>query len=116
MSFRDDAARLRDILTAIENVEKYQARGRDAFLLDELVQTWMVHHIEIIGESTGRMTESFRAAHPEVPWRSIVAMRNVLIHEYFGIDHDQVWAVVENDLPVLKKRLGAILSEISPPP
>lgn len=43
-------------------------------------------------------------------------MRNVLIHEYFGIDRDQVWVVVENDLPVLKKRLGAILSEISPPP
>lgn len=116
MSFRDDAARLRDILAAIENIEKYQTRGRDAFLLDELVQTWMVHHIEIIGESAGRLTEPFRAAYPEVPWRSIVAMRNVLVHEYFGIDQEQVWAVVERDLPALKERLGGILRTITASP
>jgi uncharacterized protein with HEPN domain len=116
MSFRDDAARLRDILTAIENIEKYTARGREAFFRDELVQTWMVHHIEIIGESAGRLTEPFRAAHPEIPWRSIVAMRNVLVHEYFGIDHEQVWAVVETDLPALKERLGGILGTAMAPP
>jgi uncharacterized protein with HEPN domain len=60
---------------------------------------------------TRGLTEELRQAHPEVPWRQMVAMRNVLIHGYFDIDVDLVWSVAENDLPKLAAQVRAILKE-----
>ena len=109
---RDDVERLRDILEAIERIEKYAARGRATFDDDELIQTWMVHHIEVIGEACRALPEEFQARYTGVPWSDIIGMRNILIHHYFGIDLDAVWLVVERDLPDLKINVQAILREI----
>ncbi|MBN1322420.1 MAG: DUF86 domain-containing protein [Methanotrichaceae archaeon] len=98
---RDPYERLMDILDAIDRIERYAARGRDALEIDELVQVWMVHHIQIIGEAAARLGRDFHEAYPEVPWAQIVAMRNILVHEYFGVDLDEVWQVIERDLPIL---------------
>jgi uncharacterized protein with HEPN domain len=65
--------------------------------------------LEIIGEAAKRVENAYRDAHPEIPWRGMNALRNVLIHNYEGIDLDQVWAVVENELPPLKQILAKIL-------
>ena len=73
-------------------------RGRHAFDHDELIQTWVVHHVEIIGEACSLVSEGFRASHPEIPWKKIIGMRNVLVHHYFGIDEDLVWDAVEREL------------------
>ena len=108
---RDDHQRLLDILEAIERIERYSSRGRDAFSGDELIQTWVVHHLQIIGEATRRLTDEFRAAHPDAPWSKIIGMRNLLVHAYFGIDRDIVWQVVDRDLPVLRERIAAIVEE-----
>ena len=81
---RDDRAYLEDILEAIQRIERYASRGREAFQADELIQNWVVHHIQVIGEATGKVSEEFRDRHPEVPWVTIKAMRNVLVHFYFG--------------------------------
>ena len=108
---RDESERLRDILEAIERVEKYAARGRAAFDEDELVQTWVVHHIEVIGEACRALPDEFQARYTGVPWSDIIGMRNILVHHYFGIDPDAVWAVVEHDLPDLKLNVQAILRE-----
>ena len=108
---RDDRQRLLDILEAIERIERYSSRGRDAFFGDELIQTWVVHHLQIIGEATRRLTDEFRAAHPDAPWSKIVGMRNLMVHAYFGIDRDIVWQVVDRDLPVLRERIAAIVEE-----
>ncbi len=109
---RDDAERLRDILEAIERVEKYAVRGRAAFDADELIQTWVVHHIEVIGEACRALPDEFQARYSGVPWSDIIGMRNILIHHYFGIDLDAVWSVVERDLPDLKLNVQAILRNI----
>lgn len=109
---RDESERLRDILEAIERVEKYAARGRAAFDEDELVQTWVVHHIEVIGEACRALPDEFQARYAGVPWSDIIGMRNILVHHYFGIDPDAVWAVVEHDLPDLKLNVRAILREL----
>jgi len=108
---RDDRVRLEDILEAIKRVERYAKRGRKAFQTDELLQTWVIHHIQIIGEATCKLSESLRKTHTEVPWPQIIKMRHVLVHDYFGIDLEEVWAAVEHDLPDLKRKVKAILRE-----
>ena len=83
---RSDRERLLDILEAIEQIEKYVGKGRSAIEQDELLQTWFVHHVQVIGEAARKLSDEFRVQHPDVPWAEIVAMRNVLVHEYFGVD------------------------------
>lgn len=72
----------------------------------------MIHHIEIIGEAARRISRELCANHPEVPWAAIVAMRNVLAHDYFGIDVERVWMAVQRDLPVLRRQVDALLDEL----
>ena len=107
---RDTYERLQDIQEAIIRIMKYTAQGRDAFDNDELVQTWVVHHLEIIGEAARAIPKDFKNQHPEILWTKISGMRNVLVHIYFGIDQDIVWEVVENDLPSLKTSIDAFLN------
>jgi uncharacterized protein with HEPN domain len=76
---------------------------------DELVQVWTVHHLQIIGEAARALSPAYRQAHPEVPWARIIAMRNILVHDYFAVDLEEVWSAVEQDLPVLKRQVMALL-------
>jgi uncharacterized protein with HEPN domain len=108
---RDSYERLRDVQDAIMRILKYTSQGSDQFYHDELVQTWVIHHLEIIGEATRIIPQDFRnLLHPEVPWKQINSMRNILIYIYFEINLDRVRAVVEHDLPVLKSSVEAILA------
>jgi uncharacterized protein with HEPN domain len=106
---RSDRERLFDILDAVERIEVQAARGHVAFADDELAQTAVIRWVEIIGEATRGLTEELRRAHPAVPWRQMVAMRNVLIHGYFDIDVDLVWSVAQNDIPQLGAQVRAIV-------
>ena len=108
---RDLHERLLDILEAIERIEKYSIRGRGAFEQDELIQTWIVHHLQIIGEAARALPDDFRDKYPDIPRSQIIGMRNILVHNYFGIDVDVVWAVIVNDLPDLKQKTIAIMEE-----
>jgi len=108
---RSDRERLEDILEAIERIEKYAARGRVVLYEDELVQTWIVHHLMIIGEACRVLSPQFRAAHPDEIWVQAAGLRNVIVHEYFGIDHEIVWGVIERDLPDLKRRITDLLTD-----
>jgi uncharacterized protein with HEPN domain len=110
-----DRERLLDILEAVERIEKYAGSSRQVVERDELLQTWFVHHGQIIGEAAGKLSEGLRAAHPEVPWAEIVGMRNVLVHEYFGVNVEEIWATTRHDLPKLKPKL-AILAGLPPTP
>ena len=106
---RSERERLLDIMEAIERMEKYAGRGKEAFLQDELIQNWMVNHITLIGEACRALPDEFQASHANVPWADIIAMRNPLVHHYFGIDAEAVWSVVERDLPELKWSIQTIL-------
>lgn len=103
---RRDLERLQDTIAAIE---RYTREGRQTFDADELVQVWCLRHIEVLGEAASRLSDALRQRHPSVPWREIVAMRNLLIHGYFDVDWEEVWNVVERDLPNLKGQLQKIL-------
>jgi uncharacterized protein with HEPN domain len=102
---RRDIERLKDILDAIDAIERHTEGGREAFDRDELIRVWCLHHLETIGEACARLSESIRNSHDGVPWREIIGMRNVLIHGYFDIDWDQVWNAVQRDVPVLKGQI-----------
>ena len=106
---RDDREKLYDILEAIENIEKYSAQGHEEYNRNELIQTWIIHHVLVIGEAASRLSEEIRQRHPEVPWRQMIVMRNILVHAYFRVEEDEVWNVVEHDLPKLKRQVVEIL-------
>lgn len=72
---------------------------------DRMLLFAVVRAIEIIGEAAGRVTPETRAAHPDIPWSAIVGMRNRLVHAYFDINRDVVWAAVTKEIPDLKNRL-----------
>jgi uncharacterized protein with HEPN domain len=108
---RDPRERLRDIIEAIERIEKYAARGRQAFEQDELIQNWFVHHLQIIGEAAARLGRPFQDQYPQIPWAAIIGMRNVLVHDYFGIDLEEVWQAVHKDMPRLKVAVQDILRD-----
>ena len=102
---RDDRERLLDIHEAIERIEKYaDQRGRETFERDELIQTWVLHNLQILGEAARAISADFKQQHPEVSWQQIAGMRNILVHDYFGIDAAIVWEVVARELPVLKQQ------------
>jgi uncharacterized protein with HEPN domain len=109
---RSDRERLLDILEAAERIQRHTSRGREVFESDELVQNWVISHLLVIGEACRAMTEDFKVRHAEIPFAQIVAMRHILVHQYFEIDEDIVWGVVERDLPQLRAQVENIVGEL----
>ena len=81
------------------------------FLTDDTRKRAFVRSLEVIGEATKQLPDSFRALHPDVEWRSMAAMRDKLIHGYFGIDYELVWNVVSKKLPELRTKLEALVTD-----
>jgi uncharacterized protein with HEPN domain len=113
---RDPAERLRDILDAIANIERYAVRGRQAFESDELIQNWFVRHLQIIGEAAYALPKELRDQRPDIPWNEIIGMRHILVHDYFVIDIDIVWDAVDRDLPDLKGKVEGLLRVLESKP
>lgn len=83
-----------------------------AFIADRRTYDATLRNLELIGEAATNLSESVRAAHPEVPWRLVIATRNRLIHAYLGIDDDTVWSIIQDDVPDLLKRLEQIEDQL----
>jgi uncharacterized protein with HEPN domain len=108
---RDDRERLLDIQEAIDNIKKYAVRGRQAFGEDELVQSWVIRQLQILGEAATKISDDFQDRYPDMPWHKIIGMRNILVHDYFGIDVNIIWSIVEKDMPVLERQIKELLKE-----
>ena len=109
---RNPAERIRDMLDAISCVLGRVPPDRQTFQNDELLQTYFVHYLQILGEAAYKLPQDFRTAYPDIPWSDIIGMRHVLVHDYFRIDLDIVWGVVEKQLPELRGKLEALLTQL----
>ena len=107
-----DALYLRHILEAIQKVETYTAAGREAFMAGSHWQDATIRQLEIIGEATKQLSRELRAQCPDVPWRRMAGLRDVLIHEYFGVDLAAVWQLTLTEIPQLRKRVEIILKTV----
>ncbi|ANV92058.1 HepT-like ribonuclease domain-containing protein [Picosynechococcus sp. PCC 8807] len=108
---RDDLERLRDMEEALLNIERYALRGKAAFFEEELIQTWVLFHVQILGEAARSMSADLMAKYSDVPWQKIIGFRNLVVHEYFRVDLQIVWRIVERELPLLKAQIQKILRD-----
>lgn len=109
---KDDAVYVEYILTRIQRINEYVGGDRNAFFSSTLVQDAVIRNLQVLAESSQRVSDSLKSQLPEVPWRDIAGFRNILVHDYLGVDLDAIWLVVERDLPPLK----AALERVSPTP
>ena len=107
---KDDRIYLNHILEAIEDIERYVASGYDAFIRERMQQDAVIRKLEVIGEAVKQVSAATKAARPEIQWREIAAMRDKIIHEYFGVNLELVWAAVKRNLPELKRAVEELLA------
>lgn len=111
---KDDRPYLADILQALERVEDIGRRGRTAFLADWLLQDAAIRNFEIVGEAVKRVSAELQAAHPEIPWADLAGFRDVLIHQYFRVDLEIVWALIETRVAGLRADVARLAAELGP--
>jgi uncharacterized protein with HEPN domain len=109
-----DRIRIQHILDAIYEIEIYvENRNFDDFLNDSMFRFACIKQLEIIGEASNHITIETKTKFQEIEWQQIVGMRNVFIHEYFGIDLSVAWEIIEKDIPDFKKKLDDVLNELT---
>lgn len=108
-----DKVRLQHILDAIQEIESYLVDvDFDTFLQNSMMRFACIKQMEIIGEASDHVSDEVKAEFTEIEWGQIKGMRNVFVHEYFGVDTHIVWEIIKSDIPVLKVRISEILNSL----
>lgn len=103
---KDDSLYIEHILLAIGKIEEYmKGVSFDDFSESDLLIDGVARELGIIGEAANRLSPAFREKHPDIPYGPMIAMRNYLIHEYFGVNDEILWQTYKKDLPSLKSAL-----------
>jgi uncharacterized protein with HEPN domain len=106
---KDDGVYLRHIIECIRRIEEDTREGHEKFLQSHTLHDAVLRNLQILSESAQRLSETLKANHPEIAWRWIVAFRNLLVHNYLGIDLERVWKTVQRDVPLLKQAVERML-------
>jgi uncharacterized protein with HEPN domain len=112
VSAHDDSLYLVHIRECIERIEHYTASGKRDFLSDLKTQDAVLRNLHTLTESIQRLSPALRADQTAVDWRAIAAFRNVVVHDYLGVDLERVWDIVERDLPKLKCAVETMLRDM----
>ncbi len=112
MSKRDITLFLEDIVEAIERISEYtRDYSQEEFQNDQKTIDAVVRNIEIIGEAVSNIPDDLRNKNPQIPWKKIVGVRNIVIHKYFGVDTNTLWIIITKQLPEFKSQISMIIDE-----
>ncbi len=104
---------LEHILDSIEDIESYlKGQTKEHFAKAKMMQDAVIRKIEIIGEAVKNLPPTFRKNHSKIPWSDIAGMRDILIHDYFGVNVNVVWKTAQNDIPKLKKQITELYEKL----
>lgn len=110
---RDNKLFVRDIIDAMESIEGFIGNMTlDKLRKDEKTSSAVLRKFEIIGEAAKYMPKEIKDKYKDIPWKSMVGMRDRLIHAYFGIDYNLVWSAIKSEIPKLKPQLKKMLSQL----
>ncbi len=108
---KDDRAYLLHIRDCTARIAEYTAGGRDVFFADTKTQDAVMRNLEVIGEAVKKISDGLKSSSPDVQWKQIAGMRDILIHHYFGVKLETVWSVVKDHLPELCSAVDTLLSQ-----
>ncbi len=105
---------IEDILEAIEKIERYlEGLAYEAFVKNEMVVDAVIRNLEIIGEASRNIPEEVRDIYPDIPWKRMIGLRNIVVHEYFGVDLSIIWDIINRNLPETKPEITAMLNGLN---
>ena len=111
---RDDRIYIDHVLNCVRRIERYCQNGEAAFRESDLNPDAVLRNLQTLAESTQRVGDRLRALHPEIDWRAIAGFRNILVHDYLGVNLDRVWEIVSVHLPVLRSQMETIRNQVGP--
>ena len=107
---KDPKIFIEHILESIEDIEKYtKGQTKEKFSKAKMMQDAVMRKLEVIGEAVKNLPASFKKKYPKIAWREIAGMRDILIHEYFGVNINVVWSTVKKDIPKFKKEIEELV-------
>jgi len=109
---RDHKLYVEDVLQSMDRIERY-TRGQtfERFRRSEMVADAVIRNLEIIGEAARSIPQEVRQRHPDIPWTRMIGLRNIAIHEYFGVDLGIIWEIVRRNLPETRSKIVALLEK-----
>jgi uncharacterized protein with HEPN domain len=110
---KDDRVYLKHILRCVSRIEEYAGGGRSAFMGSHLIQDGVIRNLQTLAESSQRLSDELKATQPSVDWKGLAGFRNVLVHDYLGVDLELVYRAVERDVPTLKAACAALLRDLT---
>jgi len=109
---KDDRVYVQHILRCISRIQEYTRGGREAFFSSSLIQDAVIRNLQTLAESTKRLSEGVKSQHPGVDWKALSGFRNVLVHDYMGVDLEYVYRAISRDMPRLKVACCEILKSL----
>src|SRR5439155_14934586 len=107
---KDDRVYLQHIRDALDDIAAYCASGRESFMTERIRQDATLRKLEIVGQAVKNLSEQTKSRQPEVPWKQIAGLRDKVIHDYFGVNLEIVWAVVDREVPKLRSAISKLLN------
>lgn len=106
---KDDRVYIEHIIDCIDRINEYTQNDQFVFMNSPMVQDAVIRNLQTLSESTQKLSDKLKAEHPEINWKAISGFRNILVHNYLGLDLPQIWVVIENRLPQLRGDLEKLL-------
>lgn len=106
---KDNHQYIRFIKECIDDIHTFISGDEESFILDKKTQFAVIRALQILAESTPRLSPEIKESYPEVDWRGIAGFRNVLVHDYFGLNPARIWEIAQNDLPTLENAVKKMI-------